>query len=77
MPSLVSSEFFINLMLGFVFEVSVQKFLDERVVEPFHLVGRADGQDASVVDDRDAVGDAERQVAVMRHDQRRDVDALA
>ena len=63
-------------VLRFAFEVGVQKFLNERVVEPLHFLRRADGQDAARVDDRDTVGHPERQVAVMRHHQRGDVDAL-
>jgi len=54
------------LKLGFAFEVLRSKFLDERVVEAFHLVGRADGDDAAFVDDGDTVGTPNARVAVMR-----------
>ena len=39
-----------------MFEVSVQKFLDERVVEPPHLVGRANLLDLPAVHHQHAVG---------------------
>ena len=60
-----------------MFKICVQKFLDERIVEALHFVRRADGENAAFVDDGDAVGHAEREVAVVRHHQRRDVNALA
>jgi len=64
MPRRVSSEFFI----GFIWirvESLRAKILDSRIVETLHLVRRADGDDAAFTDDRDAVGDAKGQVAVM------------
>src|SRR6266436_5003965 len=54
-----------------------QELPDQRFRAVFHLTGRADGQNTAFVNDRDAIGHAEGQVAIMRHHQRSDMDPLA
>ncbi len=49
--------------------------MDQRVAAALDLVRRAEGQELSFGHHRDAVGDAEGQVAVVRHDERGDLDA--
>ena len=63
-------------MVRGAFEVCVQKFLDHRIIKIFHFVGRANGHDTAFVDDGNPVGHAKRQVAVVRDDQRRDVNGF-
>src|SRR5436190_1607119 len=86
-PRRVSSVFFIksislpgyHLLLfrqvGFV-KAGVQEFLDERFGTVFDLVRSADDHKATVINNGDAIGDAEREIAVMGHDQGSDVNPL-
>ena len=59
-----------------IFKSGVEKFLDEGIGFVFYVIRRINGQDAAFVDDCDAVGKAEGEVAVVRDDERSDVDAV-
>src|SRR5262245_36573124 len=54
----------------------MQKSLNEWILFLFHFVGSADGQNAALMDDCDAVGHTKCQVTIMRDNQRRDMDAF-
>src|SRR4051812_44668852 len=80
MPSRVSSVFLITFLSVYSgelrFEINSQKFLHERVGAAPHFLGGPEGENVSFVHDRDAIGHAKSQITIVRHDNRRDLDAL-
>jgi hypothetical protein len=57
------------MVLSFVrfFEICTQKPADDRVGMLFDFPGFTDGEDAPLVDDGEAIGHTEREIAVVRH----------
>src|SRR4051812_27609885 len=80
MPSRVSSVFLITFLSVYScelrFEINGQKLLHEWIGIAAHFVRRAERENVSFVHHRDAIGHTKSQITIVRHDNRRDLDAF-